>query len=234
MLDLCWAVPVARWSYWPAGAEKAPGLPFIEPIVRRRLSALSKIALHVAHACAAECNEIRMVFASRHGELRRTGEILDSIATNQPVSPTAFSLSVLNAMTGVFGIARGDRSPATAISAGAETLGYGLLEAYAQYQADSTTPVLFVYADVPADARYGAVDDEIAGGALAILLDEAADVRLHCAVAGEPKKADAAATFSTQCEAVFHGLNAGQGHAATWGGRDGGRCWRWVAREGGR
>ncbi|RKT24748.1 beta-ketoacyl synthase-like protein [Paraburkholderia sp. RAU2J] len=182
MPDLHWTIPVGRWSSWPATASAAPDIGFIEPIVRRRLSTLSKVALKVAHDCVAQ-DAVRVVFASRHGELRRTTDILRSISAGEPVSPTAFSLSVLNAMTGVFGIARGDRSAASAISAGAQTLGYALLEAHAQYATQSDSPVLLVYADEPADAAYGTIEDEVQGGALAILLDsEAATGHMVCSL----------------------------------------------------
>jgi hypothetical protein len=184
MPDLHWTIPVARWSSWPAAASAAPDIGFIEPIVRRRLSTLSRVALKVAHQCVAQ-EPARVVFASRHGELRRTTDILRAISAGEPVSPTAFSLSVLNAMTGVFGIARGDRSAASAISAGAETLGYALLEAHAQYAAQPGSPVLLVYADEPADPAYGTIEDEVPGGALAILLDSgAATGQLTCRLSG--------------------------------------------------
>jgi hypothetical protein len=187
MPDLHWTIPVGRWSSWPAAASAAPDIGFIEPIVRRRLSTLSKAALKVAYDCVAG-DPVRVVFASRHGELRRTTDILRSISAGEPVSPTAFSLSVLNAMTGMFGIARGDRSAASAISAGAETLGYGLLEAHTQYATQSASPVLLVYADEPADPAYGTIEDEVQGGAIAVLLDsEAAAGQMVCSIsrAGE-------------------------------------------------
>ena len=189
MPDLHWTIPVGRWSSWPATASAAPEIGFIEPMVRRRLSTLSKVALKVAHDCVAE-DAVRVVFASRHGELRRTTDILRNISAGEPVSPTAFSLSVLNAMTGVFGIARGDRSAASAISAGPQTLGYALLEAYAQYATQPDSPVLLVYADEPADAAYGTIEDEVQGGAIAILLDrEAAAGHITCSLSrsgGQP------------------------------------------------
>ena len=53
MPDLHWTIPVARWSSWPAAATAAPDIGFIEPMVRRRLSTLSRVALKVAHDCAA-------------------------------------------------------------------------------------------------------------------------------------------------------------------------------------
>lgn len=212
MPDLHWTIPVGRWSSCPAAASAAPDIGFIEPIVRRRLSTLSKAALKVAYDCVAGAH-VRVVFASRHGELRRTTDILRSISAGQPVSPTAFSLSVLNAMTGMFGIARGDRSAASAISAGAQTLGYGLLEAHAQYATQSASPVLLVYADEPADPAYGTIEDEVQGGAIAVLLDsEAAAGQMVCSIsrAGhEPSTQTGHAIQAGACFATAAGIVAG-------------------------
>lgn len=245
MPDLHWTIPVARWSSWPAVAAVAPDIGFIEPMVRRRLSTLSRIALKVAHDCAADKPSVRIVFASRHGELRRTTDILRNISAGEPVSPTSFSLSVLNAMTGVFGIARGDRSAASALSAGAETLGYALLEAHAQYSTDTSTPVLLVYADEPADPAYGTIEEEVQGGALAILLDASATGRLSCSrtsvAAGggatdnaTDNAADRAAPdqtgtlFATQSQAVHHCLDTHT--AAQWCSEY--AVWEWSWDEG--
>jgi hypothetical protein len=238
MPDLHWTIPVARWSSWPAAATAAPDIGFIEPMVRRRLSTLSRVALKVAHDCAADRQNVRIVFASRHGELRRTTDILRNISAGEPVSPTSFSLSVLNAMTGVFGIARGDRTAASAMSAGAETLGYALLEAHAQYATDASTPVLLVYADEPADPAYGTIEDEVQGGALAILLDaQTAAGQLACARTSlsmtneaAPDETDVApdTEFATQSQAVHHCLDA-RG-AAQWRGER--AIWEWSWHEG--
>ncbi|WP_118183564.1 beta-ketoacyl synthase chain length factor [Paraburkholderia phosphatilytica] len=222
MPNLHWTMPVARWSFWSATSPTAPDISFIDPMVRRRLSSLSRMALKVAHDCAAGRDAVRMVFASRHGELRRTTDILHAIAASEPVSPNAFSLSVLNAMSGMFGIARGDRSAASAISAGAETLGYALLEAHAQYTDAPSAPVLVVYADEPADPLYGPVNDEVEGGALAILLDATSpQCELSCSVAhNEPA---GARSFATQAAALAHCLdNRGQ---SSW--QSNGNAWHW-------
>jgi hypothetical protein len=242
MHDLRWTMPVARWSATAAAATA--DISFIEPIVRRRLSSLSRSALKVAHDCVAERDPVRVVFASRHGELRRTTDILRAISTGEPVSPTAFSLSVLNAMTGIFGIARGDRSPASAISAGAQTLGFALLEAHAQFEADPSSPVLLVYADEPADAAYGTIEDEVQGGALAILLDTRAAGHLACTISGTggtpgaPEPALERSTelalpiisdsFLTQSEAVQRCLDTQA--PATW--QNAGTTWHWSWHEG--
>jgi len=242
MHDLRWTMPVARWSATAAAATA--DISFIEPIVRRRLSSLSRSALKVAHDCVAERERVRVVFASRHGELRRTTDILRAISTGEPVSPTAFSLSVLNAMSGIFGIARGDRSPASAISAGAQTLGFALLEAHAQFEADPASPVLVVYADEPADAAYGTIEDEVQSGALAILLDARAAGWLACTISDTGSVSGALESalgrsaafaplaipdaFLTQSEAVQRCLDTRA--PATW--QNAGTTWHWSWHEG--
>jgi hypothetical protein len=153
---------------------------------------------------------------------------LRAITATEPVLPNAFSLSVLNAMSGIFGIARGDRSPATAISAGTETLGYALLEAYAQYKKQPFPPVLLVYADEPVDALYGKVDNEVQEGAIAILLDtEAAQGHLECTISGadEPDPAESPARFATQSEALQRCLDSQQ--TAAWQSASANWQWRW-------
>ena len=229
MPDLRWTMPVAYWSFWSPMSATKPDTGFIEPMVRRRLSSLSKAALKVAHDCTDGKQAIRMVFASRHGELRRTTDILRNITATEQVSPNAFSLSVLNAMSGIFGIARGDRSPATAISAGPESLGYALLEAYAQHMQQPSPPVLVVYADEPADAVYGNVADEIQEGALAILVDaENAQGHLECAVSGTDEANGADPRLSTQSEALVRCLDSGQ--PAAWQSANVSWQWRWHDR----
>ncbi|WP_224013542.1 beta-ketoacyl synthase chain length factor [Paraburkholderia tropica] len=241
MPDLAWTLPVARWSFWSSVSESPPAVEFVDPMMRRRLSSLSRMALKVAGDCVDAHTPVRVVFASRHGELRRTTDILRDIEANKPVSPNAFSLSVLNAMSGLFGMARGDRSAATALSAGAETLGYALLEAHAQYADEPGGPILVIYADEPADARYGAVEHEVQGGALALLLDAgaAAQGRLACSVtpdagaqaqtsnqaANQAPNQASVRRFATQSEALHHCLSARE--SAAWDGSGGTWQWSW-------
>jgi hypothetical protein len=234
MPELQWTIPIARWSVSTGGAIAPADLGFIDANVRRRLSSLSKMALKVAHDCAADVPRARVVFGSRHGELRRTTGILDAMNAHEPVSPTAFSLSVLNAMTGIFGIARGDRSAASAVSSGEETLGYALLEGYAQYAADPASPVLVVYADEPVGEQYGEVEHDAPGGALAVLIDANGAARLDCAVTENSTNADGALpVFETQSDALQHALSTrayGAWRAAKSGAT--GDEWQWRWRDG--
>lgn len=177
---ISWDVPIVRWVQWPGiGAAE---LGFIEPLLRRRLSSLARGALHVANACAQGCPSATFVFASRHGELTRTVELLRSLAHDEELSPTLFSLSVLNAAAGIFSIARGDRAPATAIAAGVESFGYGLLEAHLRARKNPAKPLVYVYADAPAPDPIGPQSgDPQAVFALGLLIQGDASSRLHTA-----------------------------------------------------
>jgi hypothetical protein len=219
MPDLHWTLPIKRWSAWSVprtgteavqGAIASPDVGYVEPMLRRRISSLGKMGLKVAHDCVASTGEVRLVFASRHGELRRTTEILQDLVHGQPVSPTAFSLSVLNAMAGVFGIVRHDRSATIAVSAGMETLSYGLLEAYAQFAANPAEPVLFVYAHEARDPIYGPLDEcGAAPLALAILLEEGATQWLHCDASTAAALPGTALSAVSQADALLHCLASG-------------------------
>jgi beta-ketoacyl synthase-like protein len=149
------ALPVVSWTAWRAtDGEAAPHVAFIDPQIRRRLSLLDRIALHVAHACVRPGEEVRTLFASRHGELTRSAELLEELARGEMPSPMAFSLSVLNAAIGLYGIARKDRSASSALAAGEETFPMALVEAAAQAWDGGDGAVVLTYADEPPPELY--------------------------------------------------------------------------------
>lgn len=164
---------VSRWAAWPpAGelAEAALDLKFVPPLLRRRLSRLSGMALSVAHDCLADLRGVPTVFASQHGELDRTAGILADMARGEPISPTAFSLSVHNSAVGLLALAHKDRAESTAIAAGKQTLAMGLLEA--SVQAAETGRALFVFAEASPPALYRDVMRDVHGEvALAVLIE---------------------------------------------------------------
>ncbi len=135
-----------RPSGWLEVSSGAPDASLVEPLLRRRLSALGKGMI----ACAARATNgfgpMRSVFASRHGEPARTLPLLEDMAAGLDISPTQFSMNVHNAVAGIWSIARQDTSAITALGAGTETFGWGLLEAFALHQEDGE-PVLFVFGD---------------------------------------------------------------------------------------
>lgn len=216
-----WRLPVAKWIAWDSGSKSgaAPDLGFIEPLLRRRLSPLARAALHVANACCDGYQSVRFVYASRHGELGRTVELLRNLVHNEPLSPTTFSLSVLNSAAGVFAIARSDHAPATAIAAGRESFGFGLLEAYTRHRLDPATPVLYVYADAPAPDPIGSQPGDPGGIlAVAMLIDSASSGGLAVGFTAGNGEADGRPQ-ALSCVDALHG-NPGR-----WS--SGARTWHW-------
>lgn len=70
-----------------------------------------------------------LVYASRHGETARTFAILNDLANGEPMSPTQFSLSVHNAIIGLWSIHQNDTSEMTALAAEGDGLEHAVLEA---------------------------------------------------------------------------------------------------------
>ena len=221
-------IPVARWSAWPHGcgeAVQAPDVQFIDPSLRRRLGPLARMMLHVARACAEDIADLRLVFASQHGELSYTIALLRSLSAAEPLSPTLFSLSVHNSATGLFSTSRLDRAESTALAAGEETLGHALLEAYCQLRADPARPVLLVYGDrpLPEEYRQFAPQGESArasGVAVAVLLSSEA---LRRASVSARAAGERAPSGETQAESFIRYLE--QGCPARWIGRA--KTWSW-------
>ena len=165
----------------PEGVVLLPDVRFVEPMLRRRLSPLAKMMLRVAYDCARDVPEMRIVYASRHGELARTTTMLNSLAAKEELSPTLFSMSVLNASAGLFSILQKNTAPSTAISAGRASFGYGLLEACLQLAQQPAQPVLFVYADEPAPAVYQVEEPpNVRAHALGLLLEASGKTRISC------------------------------------------------------
>lgn len=146
------------WRAWLAGASDAagdaqPDVNFLPAMLRRRLDRHGRMALHTAWPCAEGIDSLPFVFASRHGDLDRTLDLLTSLAQGEVLSPTDFSLSVHNSTAGLFSIARGDRAPATALAAGPDTLGMALIEGV-NLVAAGAGQVLVCYADDAAPEVY--------------------------------------------------------------------------------
>lgn len=153
------------WLNWQAPninhslSDLAPSLPQIPTMQRRRYSRLSKMMLHAALNCHAS-SDCRSVFASRHGELTRTIGLLEDIVAKQPLSPTAFSQSVHNTSSGLYGMAQGNKTSSTSIAAGTQTLPQALIETFAQLECEAS-PVLFVFGDDPVPPVYNEFINEI-------------------------------------------------------------------------
>lgn len=129
--------------------HEAPDVSFVPAGTRRRLSLLSKMALHVAHHAlqGSQTSHLRTVFASRHGELQRTAKLLEAIAAQRPVSPTQFSLSVHNTPASLHHITTKNTQATTSLAAGPDTFLAAWQEAVGWLSYHPKKPLLLVVAD---------------------------------------------------------------------------------------
>lgn len=127
-----------RWLKGQAGmaADDVPDMAFMPPLQRRRLGNMARMSFRVIENCLDEGQpSLPLVFASRHGELKRSYSLLSSLAEAEPLSPRDFSLSVHNATAGLHSIFRHNTAPSSAVAAGIDTLPAALLEAAVQARA---------------------------------------------------------------------------------------------------
>ncbi|MEX2366471.1 MAG: beta-ketoacyl synthase chain length factor, partial [Pseudohongiellaceae bacterium] len=101
------------WVAWAQGGRAdepdAPvkvDLPQVPAMLRRRLTAMGKRALWCAYQVLdPDVRPIATVFSSQHGEVEQTLKLLTDLASGQSLSPTGFSLSVHNAIGGIYSMA---------------------------------------------------------------------------------------------------------------------------------
>ncbi|HEX4853609.1 beta-ketoacyl synthase chain length factor [Arenimonas sp.] len=153
------------WQAWalaptlPAGIA-TPALAEMPAMQRRRLEPLGRMALQVAWRCQPEAAPgLPMVFASRHGDVARTYEMLAGLARGEPLSPTHFGLSTHNAIAAQYSIARGLTDNYLAVSGGVESPEAAVTEALALL-ADGAPEVLVVLYDGPTPEPYAEYRDE--------------------------------------------------------------------------
>lgn len=119
-----------------------------------------------------------LVFVSRHGETPRTFEILRDVAANAPLSPTQFSLSVHNAVIGLWSIMRGETSEMTALAAAGDGLEHGVFEAAALLAEGAPAVLLIVSEDQPPHAYADWINDVPFPYAVGLLLTAGTDWEL--------------------------------------------------------
>ena len=220
-----WSLPLAAFEMWSSDMLEPPALElgYIEAGLRRKLSPLAKQALSLAYRCSVQNisagqTQPRVVFASRHGDIKRTTEMLLQMLDANTPSPTAFSMSVLNATAAAYAIATQNRTPNTAISASGSSLGFGLIEAMLQYRSQPDCPLLFIYADEPPPELYAAPGSGIPAHAIALLIDDHAKQHLQFAMQAQTQ----ADSLQAQSLAFIDCLQDGN---ASWHGEA--RSWQW-------
>jgi len=148
----------AKTLDWPSeGKVDASSIP---PMMRRRMSIQSKLAVQTA------LNELNnqdidyLVFSSRHGELHRTVTIIEDILSGEEASPMAFAQSVHNTAAGLTTIASKKPIPVTSIAAGENTFHSALLDAFIFLHENPKSKVLLIDFDQPLPHIYQEFEEQ--------------------------------------------------------------------------
>ena len=125
--------------------QELSAIEYIPAMQRRRLSRLAKLALNSAMQTLDTHKVDYIVWVSQYGDEAKTLNILADVLREQTPSPTQFSTSVHNAISGLYSILCRDATPATSL---AGSWNDGLIEAYAWLKTrPEARQVLLVYYD---------------------------------------------------------------------------------------
>ncbi len=149
-----------NWSVWPPLDKEVDEqliqqqrLSVLPKMLKRRLSPLARIVFTAAIPCLQENKQVPTVFSSTHGELAKSLKMMEMIEAGEDISPTAFSLSVHNAIAGLFSIAFNNQTESTVVAAGEEGIAAAFIEAAGILQ-EGAEQVLIVFYDEPLPQFY--------------------------------------------------------------------------------
>ncbi|WP_051906590.1 beta-ketoacyl synthase chain length factor [Methylomarinum vadi] len=169
-----------QWAMWPPlqpdadrdAIKQKELLAKVPPLLRRRLSPLAKTVFCAAAQCLDEPVHVPVVFSSTHGELAKSFAMLEMLETGEDISPTTFSLSVHNAIAGLFSMAWQNKLQSTVLAPGEEGMAPAFIEGLGLLH-EGATQVLLVFYDEPVLPFYPTAPYKIAteqSGALALLI----------------------------------------------------------------
>ncbi|BDW88983.1 beta-ketoacyl synthase chain length factor [Thalassospira tepidiphila] len=181
-------VSITNWAFWCGSNDHAnlkygtPGLlqssktgigkadlaSGLKPAWKRRLDLYGRAAAEVLATTLRTDDNPYIVFASRHGNIERTVELLHQVITDEALSPADFGMSVHNALVGIASINWSITESHTAVAAGPDSLVAGMTEAICQIN-DTNLPVILCYIDLPLPDVYRLLEqDAQTGTALAV------------------------------------------------------------------
>jgi len=148
---------IAKWAVWPPLSPEqnntAQWLAGISSMLKRRLTPLAKTVFCAVAQCLDEDVMVPAVFSSAHGELAKSLAMMEMLEAGEEVSPTGFSLSVHNAIAGLFSMAWKNKLQCTVLAPGEEGMAPAFIEGLGLLQ-EGAEQVLLVFYDEPLPAFY--------------------------------------------------------------------------------
>ena len=224
----------AQWRAWvaapfvPSCPAATPDLAFLPPLQRRRLGPLARMAVGCAWPLAEAELPMPVVYASQQGETSRGLALLQTLARDEPLSPASFSLSVHNAIAGMWSILRKETTESVAVSAVGDSLECGLTEACLLLNTGHQNVMVIVAAEAPPACYEPWIQDVPFSYAVALHLTPGTDFQVSKVASGGRQKAPpAAAPWPHALNLVRHLVSG----TPAWEHRAGASGhWRWEQR----
>ena len=167
---------INRWAYWAPPSDNqaaSPPLDYVSPLLKRRLSQLTRMTIEVVHQVLDAAPESGLVFVSSGGESARQLQVDRMLIEDGGILPAPFSLSVFNASPAMATIALGMKGGYTALFPAQNLFQEGLAYGAAPIMSGETESVILVFADQQLPAEYVPVaepEDKIPPYAAAFVL----------------------------------------------------------------
>jgi hypothetical protein len=181
-----------KWQVWARGNaplaahDETAAVRAMPALLRRRAQQLGRAALEVLYAPSLAYADQPIVLCSRHGEIARSAALLQALAAEGKVSPQEFSMSVHNAIPGLFLIARQSRAQVVTLGSENRLALSGITEALVQI-ANGAPSVILVFCDSPLPEIFRPfIDNEPTFFAFAFEMTAGNDYRLACGDAPSP------------------------------------------------
>ena len=193
--------------------KKNPDLTHIAPIERRRLSKGARFCISLLK----ECDEMPVIFSSKHGEINRCFSLQSSIATLEPLSPASFCISVHNAIVAQNAIFAKNRAEISAISTNL-SLENGILNAVTKFDEFDKIAII---------SYFESINNELMSAgdliyAILVVVEKGKNFSIEISPNNEPNLANL--TKNSDFEFLLNLKN----HKKSWVTKEQDLIWKWV------
>lgn len=193
--------------------KKSPDLTHIAPIERRRLSKGARFCISLLK----ECDEMPVIFSSKHGEINRCFSLQSSIATLEPLSPASFCISVHNAIVAQNAIFAKNRAEISAISANL-SLENGILNAVAKFDEFDKIAIISYFESINNEL----MNENDLIYAILVVVEKGKNFSIEISPNNEPNLANL--TKNSDFEFLLNLKN----HKKSWVAKEQDLIWKWV------
>ena len=193
--------------------KKSPDLTHIAPIERRRLSKGARFCISLLK----ECDEMPVIFSSKHGEINRCFSLQSSLAKLEPLSPASFCISVHNAIVAQNAIFAKNRAEISAISTNL-SLENGILNAVTKFDEFDKIAII---------SYFESINNELMSAgdliyAILVVVEKGKNFSIEISPNNEPNLANL--TKNSDFEFLLNLKN----HKKSWVTKEQDLIWKWV------